>query len=140
MTMRRYLVLLAVMAVAFIFAVIGISNSRGEVRSWISKRYTEQSRDPDGGLVFRSDRKASDVVIAITDRWEPAQRHNDSEGWYLRYSDDLIAVTNVPGGSLIYVDDPETGYGRWFGSVGGRFGTYRGQAESFRGGGPGSGK
>jgi hypothetical protein len=52
----------------------------------------------------------------------------------------MVVVVPMKGGSRIYVDDAKSGYRRWYGHVGGWFGTYSGPAEGLRGGGPGTGK
>ena len=43
-------------------------------------------------------------------------------------------------GSRIYVDDQRQGYNRWYPYIGGRWGTFSGPGETFRGGGPAAGK
>jgi Domain of unknown function (DUF4247) len=115
--------------------------SAGSVRSWIGGRYTQVS-STDGGrsAVYSSPKHPSAVAEEIADRWKPAQRLNDPSGFFLRYSDAVVAVTQSANSSRIYVDDPSRGYARWFPYVGGYWGTYSGPAETFRGGGPGAGK
>ena len=71
----------------------------------------------------------------------PADRLNDSYGYFLRYRDDYVVVTSDgAGGSRIFVDDEEEGYRHWYGHVGGYWGTYSSPSEDNRGGGPGAGK
>ncbi|QDY79537.1 DUF4247 domain-containing protein [Streptomyces qinzhouensis] len=58
---------------------------------------------------------------------------------YLRYDDDIVAVTRQPRGSLIEIQDYRSGYSRWHHHL--RTSSWPDPAtQSFRGGGPGSGK
>ncbi len=112
----------------------------GSPREYVHDNYRLVSRDGDSAR-YSSPRAASRVVGEIAGRWKPYDRHNDPSGYYLRYSDDVIAVTPAAtGGSTIWVDDADRGYTRWYGHVGGWWGTYSGPAEGTRGGGPGAGK
>ena len=80
------------------------------------------------------------VYDDLVGRARPADTLADAGGYYLRYRNDIVAITGGPSGSRIYVDDERQGYNRWFGHVGGFWGTFGGAGETFRGGGPGSGK
>jgi type II secretory pathway pseudopilin PulG len=137
---RAYLGVIVVLSILAVVALTVLTTSRGDVRRWMGDNYTLVEQTGDRSAIYGSDESASTVVRRIAGRWEPGARHNDSEGWYLRYDDAIVVVTNSANGALIYVDDPTTGYQRWFTHIGGRFGTYSGPAEAFRGGGPGSGK
>ena len=127
-----------------VFGGVGLAallSSGGSARGWVGDRYTRVSSAADGrSVVYSSPKRASVVATEIADRWTPAQRLNDPSGFFLRYSDTVVAVTPSGGGSRIYVDDAERGYARWFPYLGGFWGTYSGPAETFRGGGPGAGK
>jgi hypothetical protein len=138
--LRVYLAVIVVLSALVVAMLVSLAASSGGARRWIDDRYEVVERTGDRSTVYRSDKSASTAIRQITDRWTPAARHNDSEGWYLRYDDSIVAVTISGSSALIYVDDPATGYRRWFTHIGGRFGSYSGPAESFRGGGPGSGK
>ena len=99
------------------------------------------SQDGGRSKEYASADPPSEVVSSISDRWPPADRVNDASGFFLRYRNDIVAVmSNGAGGSKIFVDDEEEGYRHWYGYVGGYWGTYSSQAETGRGGGPGSGK
>ena len=82
------------------------------------------------------------MAASIAGKWKPAERLADPSGYFLRYRNDIVAVTAAPegGGSRIFVDEERRGYARWYPYVGGYWGTYSGPGEGFRGGGPGAGK
>ena len=111
-------------------------------RDFLTDNYTLVSSQNGGrSREYSSPKPPSEVVAAISRRWEPAERVNDPAGYFLRYRDDIVAVVpDGSGGSRIYVDDEEEGYRHWYGHVGGYWGTYSSQAEDGRGGGPGAGK
>jgi Domain of unknown function (DUF4247) len=129
----------AIASVAFVVALV-FSFRTGGVEKFISGKYTLVSRANTRSAVYSSTKPASTVFKEIIKQWKPGSRHNDAQGWYLRYSDAIVVVTPATGGSRIFVDEARTGYRRWYTHVGGRFGTYSGPAEGFRGGGPGAGK
>jgi hypothetical protein len=129
----------AIASVVFVIALV-LSFRTGGVEKYISNKYKLVSRTNARSAVYSSTQPASTVFKDIIKQWKPGTRHNDAQGWYLRYSNAIVVVTPVTGGSRIYVDDATTGYRRWYTHVGGRFGTYSGPAEGIRGGGPGTGK
>ena len=140
MSKRAQLLLGAVLALAGIVGVVLLFTVRsGTPRSYIDDHYALVSRQGDSA-VYSSPKPASAVVKEISGRWSPADRVVDPSGYFLRYSDDMVAVSPQGTGSRIYVDDEDRGYTRWFPYVGGVWGTSSGRAEGFRGGGPGAGK
>lgn len=145
MSRRSQLIGAAILAGLGILIVLGmVFLSEGSVREYVAERYTRTSSDDPalaGALVYTSTRSAAVVTNEITSAWKPADRHTDPAGYFLRYRDDIIAVSpTASGGSRIVVDDGDRGYTRWYGFVGGYWGTYSGPAEGLRGGGPGAGK
>ncbi len=97
----------------------------------------------DGGRSreYTSSDSPSRVVAAMTSRWKPADHLSNPSGHFLRYRDDYVVITpDGAGGSRIYVDDEEEGYRRWYGHVGGHWGTQSSPSEDVRGRGPGAGK
>jgi len=93
--------------------------------------------------VYTSTRPPGDVAHSIASAWKPAERINDPGGYFLRYNSAIVAVTAAgagQAGSKIYVDDQRQGYNRWYPYIGGRWGTFSGPGETFRGGGPAAGK
>jgi hypothetical protein len=116
--------------------------TRGSVRDHLRDRYT-LVRSTDGGrsIEYASDDRPSAVAAAIAGKWKPAERLADPSGYFLRYRNDIVAITAAAGGgSRIFVDEERRGYTRWYPYVGGYWGTYSGPGEGFRGGGPGAGK
>jgi hypothetical protein len=116
--------------------------TQGSVRDHLKERYTLVSTT-DGGrsAVYSAEAGPSAVAASIASAWKPADRRSDPSGFFLRYRDDIVAVTPGPdGGSRIHIDPERRAYARWYPYVGGYWGTYSGPGESFRGGGPGAGK
>ena len=132
-------VLLVVGALALGAVVLG---TRGTLREHLRDRYT-LVRTTDGGrsAEYTSNDKPSAVAASIAGKWKPAERLSDPSGFFLRYRNDIVAVTAAEGGgSRIHVDEERRGYTRWYPYIGGYWGTYSGPGEGFRGGGPGAGK
>ena len=144
MSWRTHLIGAVVLTVVGALALSAvILGSRGTLRDHLRENYT-LVRTTDGGrsIEYTSDRKPSAVAASIADEWKPAERLADPSGYFLRYRNDIVAVTSATegGGSRIFVDEERRGYTRWYPYVGGYWGTYSGPAEGFRGGGPGAGK
>lgn len=128
-----------------IIGIVGLFACNQSVEGWLADRCKRDGteRDPNGNRAqtFRCEDAAGKVAADLGDAHEPAERRSTPEGHFLRYSDDMVGI--VPGeggGSTAYVSDERNGYGFFFPYVGGWWGTYRGPAEGFRGGGPGAGK
>jgi hypothetical protein len=139
---RRSLVLVAVVLVLAGIAGIVALSQRGSVRSHVLRTYDVVSRDGDS-YVLRSSDDVTTTAGDIARAWKPAERVVDPGGTFLRYSDDIVAVTPRPqGGSTVYLDDEDRGYYRWFPYVVGFWGRggSGGLIGGTRGGGPGTGK
>ena len=76
----------------------------------------------------------------ISRAWSPAGRYADGSGVYLRYSNDSVVLRPNGAGTLILVEGLRTAYNRYAGTVGGSGWVGRGDGNSGRGGGPGTGK
>ena len=127
---------------ALALVILLATTGRGSVRDHVADRYRLVATQ-DGGRSreYASPDPPSRVVDSIAGRWKPADRINDSAGYFLRYRDDYVVVSSDgAGGSRIFVDDEEEGYRHWYGFVGGSWGTFSGPAEANRGRGPGAGK
>lgn len=143
MSWRNHLVGAIALLVVGALAMTGVVlSTRGSLRDHLRDRYTLVSTTEGGrSLEFSSDAVPSAVAASIAGEWKPAERLADPSGYFLRYRNDIIAVTAAEGGgSRIYVDEERRGYGRWYPYIGGYWGTYSGPGEGFRGGGPGAGK
>lgn len=137
-------------AVVGLVAVVGLFvGGGGGVRSHLADTYTRApvsgtDAGTGGGspsVVYTSPDPPAKVASRIAGAWKPAERINDPGGYFLRYRNEIVAVTSAAGGgSRIFVDDEDRGYARWYPYIGGRWGTFSGRGETFRGGGPGAGK
>ena len=139
---RRGLGLLAlVLVVAGIAGIVALTQ-RGSVRSHVLRTYDVVEQDGDS-YVLRSPDTVTRTAADISDAWKPAERLVDPGGTFLRYADDIVAVTpRAEGGSTVYLDDEDRGYDRWFPYVVGFWGVggSGGPVGGTRGGGPGTGK
>lgn len=118
--------------IVLLFAILGGSG----IRSYLDDNYRRVSG---GGssIVYTSDEKPSAVYESVRSAVTPADVQTDPEGYFLRYSDDIVGITASGSGSRIYLDDERHGYAHWFPFVAGVWGTGGGLGESVRGGGPG---
>lgn len=139
MSRRAKLLVAGGVAIVGIVALVVALSRTGGVRGYLADHYTRVSGSGDS-VVYRSPNAPRTVYDDIRSRRRPADALVRPSGYYLRYPDDIVAVTRSGGGSRIYLDDEDRGYARWFPIVGGFWGTFRGPGEGFRGGGPGSGK
>ena len=133
--------------IALVLVVAGIGgifalSQRGSVREHVLATYEVVEFEGDS-YTLHSDDTVSRTAADIRSAWKPAEELVDPGGTFLRYSDDIVAVTPDPdGGSTVYLDDEERGYNRWFPYVVGfwGFGGSGGPVGGTRGGGPGAGK
>lgn len=142
MSRRWLLVGSTALALLGVTGLVAIFRGPGSLRSHLRGNYALVSSEDSGrSLVFASPDSPPTTAQRITSRWKPADQINDPGGLFLRYRDDIVMVTSDGGsGSRIHVDDDRSGYARWYPYVGGTWGTFSGRGETFRGGGPGSGK
>ncbi len=141
MSGRSAKLLALVLVVAGIAGIVALTQ-RGSVRSHVLKTYDVVSQDGDS-YVLRSSENVTRTAQDIKDAWKPAEELVDPGGTFLRYSDDIVAVTpRAEGGSTVHLDDEDRGYDRWFPYVVGfwGFGGSGGPVGGTRGGGPGAGK
>lgn len=126
--------------------LIGLLTSRSSVRDYIAHHY---AKAPAGAVagggarshVYAAPSAPSATAARIASAWKPAQESDQANGTFLRYQSAIVGVVpDGKGGSLITVDEPRDGYVRWFPNLGGTWGTASGRGETFRGGGPGTGK
>jgi hypothetical protein len=126
-------------------ALLGVLfGTRGSVRDHIAGKYQRVAAESQGrSVVYTSTQPPGAVAKSIASAWKPAERINDPGGYFLRYRSAIVAITAAAAGqagSRIYVDDQRQGYNRWYPYIGGRWGTFSGPGETFRGGGPAAGK
>ena len=141
MSGRSLKVLALVLVVAGIAGIVALTQ-RGSVRAHVLRTYDVVSQDGDS-YTLRSAETVTRTAADIKRAWKPAEELVDPGGTFLRYSDDIVAVTpRAEGGSTVYLDDEDRGYNRWFPYVVGfwGFGGSGGPVGGTRGGGPGAGK
>ena len=141
MSGRGLKLLALVLVVAGIAGIVALTQ-RGSVRSYLLRTYDVVSQDGDS-YVLRSPDNVTRTAADISSAWKPAERVVDPGGTFLRYSDDIVAVTpRAEGGSTVHLDDEDRGYNRWFPYVVGFWGVggSGGPVGGTRGGGPGTGK
>ena len=135
---RGVLIALA-LAIGLVLLLVALV-TRGGPREYLTDRYEVQSRDGDS-VVLLSPLSASETATDLREEWKPAQEVTDPAGFFLRYSNLIVAVTpRAEGGSTVYLDDERRGYVHWFPFIGGYWGTGGGGIGGTRGGGPGAGK
>jgi hypothetical protein len=130
-----------VLVLAGIAGIVALTQ-RGSVRQHVIKTYDVVEQDGDS-YTLRSSKGVTATAADIKSAWKPAEELVDPGGTFLRYSDDIVAVTpRAEGGSTVYLDDEDRGYNRWFPYVVGfwGFGGSGGPIGGTRGGGPGAGK
>ncbi|MFD1832051.1 DUF4247 domain-containing protein [Streptomyces desertarenae] len=100
---------------------------------WIRQQYDATG----AGYVDRSDpvRRVADEIDGHT---SAQGRHADGDMVFLRYRDDIVAISPRRDGSLIEIDDYRSGHRRWKSRIGSVWPDP--DSAAFRGGGPGSGK
>lgn len=131
------------LGVAGLFWVFG---SRDSVRGYLDNtcRYGGVARDPGNHRARQYDcpKPPKEMIVSLRKAHKPADQRVTTAGTFLRYSNDMVGITaaDKPDRSTAYLADERGGYGFFFPFVGGFWGSYRGPAEGFRGGGPAGGK
>ncbi|GAA2991289.1 DUF4247 domain-containing protein [Streptomyces fulvorobeus] len=132
-TVRRIsLVFLATVALAACSR--GSDGSNDVPSGWIRSQYGGNSS---AGYVDRRD-ATSTVAKEITGHSSAKGRTSKGDMVFLRYRNDIVAITPYQGGSRIEIDDYRTGYHRWKPHL--RSVWPHPDSDAFRGGGPGTGK
>jgi len=142
--MRRiwYLVAGCLATVGLLIGGISACSGSFSPRSYVAKHYQRAAARDIGAdaRAYTSTKSPTRVADEISRAWSPAGRYADGSGIYLRYSDDSVVLKPNGGGTLILVERLRTAYNRYSGTVGGNGWVGRGDGNSVRGGGPGSGK
>ncbi|GGT27933.1 DUF4247 domain-containing protein [Streptomyces chromofuscus] len=130
-TARRIGVLF--LTTAALAACSGDSGGNAVPSGWIRQEY----RAGGGSYLDRSD-PVTTVASEIEKHTAPQDRTSSGRMVFLRYRDDIVAVSPYLGGSRIEIDDYRGGYHRWRPHLSSVWPDP--DSDSFRGGGPGSGK
>ncbi len=123
--------------------MIAACSRNADVRKYVRSAYPDcrdTSTPPD--FTCRSPHRtvratADDIARHV----KPADTLVQPTATFLRYRDTMVSVTSAQDGAItVGVEDAARGYRNHYGYVGGWWGRYSGPGETFRGGGPGSGK
>ncbi|ASU77260.1 DUF4247 domain-containing protein [Actinopolyspora erythraea] len=129
---------------ALLIAMVTIFSTGTGPRAYVAKNYTRavhlDKPGDDDNKAYTSRLKPSTVVDDITDSWEPISQYARGSGVYLRYSEDAVIVQPRDRGSVIHVMELDEAYNHYHHVVGGVWGWGGPRGQTFRGGGPGSGK
>lgn len=97
-------------AVAALVAMLVVAGCGSSVRNHISDHYEFHDRR-NGVETYHSPDPVGRTVAAIVARDRPVARAADGGFEYLRYNDDIVAVSAAPrGGSIITVEDLQDRY------------------------------
>jgi hypothetical protein len=142
--MRRiwYVMAASLGAIGLIIGGFTVFSGSFSPRSYVSSHYQRAaSRDIGGDArAYTSTKSPTRVADEVSGAWSPAGRYADGSGVYLRYSNDSVVLKPNGTGTLILVEGLRTAYRRYSGVVGGSGWVGRGDGNSGRGGGPGTGK
>lgn len=130
--------------VALIVAVLAVFSGGSGPRGYVSAHYQRAPALDIGGsrddAAYTSPKPVPVVAREITSRRRPQSQHTDASGVYLRYSDDAVVIQPRGTGSVIHLMDADRAYRHYHSHLGGVWGWAGHRGETFRGGGPGSGK
>ena len=123
---------------------------RGTVRSYVQSHYACTPQRGGRRIVCRAGTDPVTTANRINRSFRAASRRVVPAGVFLRYRHDMVAVTPSGRGSSIVVENDRDAYRSNYNYIGGYWGGYSrrdpfpgrpgGAGETFRGGGPGTGK
>ncbi|WP_336085637.1 DUF4247 domain-containing protein [Nocardia sp. SSK8] len=143
MNRTRWIVagILATVAVIITAFIVVLVTGAEDPREFVAEKY-QRSRALDqanNGIAFTTTGTPAAVAAAIAKATDPRDRRNTGDNHYLRFADDLIAVSPHAGGSLILVDSLANGVRRHHSHVTSYGWTSGSAAGDYRGGGSDSG-
>lgn len=135
-------------ALALIIALVTIFSSGTGPRGYVANHYDRAPsldiRGDDDNKAYTSRRRPTVVANDIAEAWDPITQLVRGSGIYLRYNEDAVIVQprgrTDTNGSVIHVMDVDEAYRHYHHVVAGFWGWTGPHGQSFRGGGPGSGK
>ncbi|MEU9335705.1 DUF4247 domain-containing protein [Streptomyces sp. NPDC048290] len=135
---RRLAVALLVMGA--VTACSGDGDGDGAQHNAVPRQWIQDQYPAGPGATGYRDTANGPATVAeeINGRASAADRSTGGRTVYLRYRDDIVAVTPQGRGSLIEIADYRSGYRRWSTNLPNHW--PHPDSDSFRGGGPGSGK
>lgn len=144
--MKKFWFLFAGIAVflTLIIALVTVFAGGSGPRGYVADNYERASHldlsGDDDNRAYTSPKPPTTVAREITAKFRPLSQHADGSGVYLRYSEDAVVIQPRGSGSVIHVLDVDDAYRRYHTFIGGSWGYTGAAGESFRGGGPGTGK
>ncbi|MCX2733693.1 DUF4247 domain-containing protein [Saccharopolyspora sp. NFXS83] len=134
------IVVVIALAIALIAIFGGGSGPRGYVAGHYHRASSLDIRGDSDNKAYTSPKPVPVVAREITSRWRPQSQQTDASGVYLRYSDDAVIIQPRAAGSVIHVMDVDRAYRHYHSHVSHGWGGLGTRGETFRGGGPGTGK
>ncbi|NYI04549.1 DUF4247 domain-containing protein [Allostreptomyces psammosilenae] len=126
----------ALVAVTLLTGCSGGDADDDAPRDWIAEQY----RSSDGDYLDEVDAPARVASEIENHRSARGRIDSDTDDMvFLRYEDDIVALSPYGSGSRIEIEDYATGYRRWNSHVS-TWPVPGSHDDEFRGGGPGSGK
>ena len=133
-----------VLVIALVIAAFAVFAGGSDARGYVAGNYQRAtSLDIPGdrdNKAYTTPKAVPVVAHEITSRWRPQAQQTDSSGVYLRYSDDAVIIQPRGTGSVVHVMDADRAYRHYHSHVGSVWGWSSTRGETFRGGGPGTGK
>ncbi|MBC7302313.1 MAG: DUF4247 domain-containing protein [Nocardia sp.] len=143
MNRTRWIVasLVAVVAVIVAVVVVVVVTRDEDPREFVAEKYrrAQQLDQANNGLAFLATAAPAAVAAAIAKATDPRDKRNTGDNHYLRFDDDLVAVSPHAGGSLVLVDNVSNGTRRHHAHVSGYGWTSGSAAGDYRGGGSDNG-
>ncbi|WP_170112227.1 DUF4247 domain-containing protein [Nocardia fluminea] len=133
--------LVAVVSVVVAVVVVVVLTRDEDPRDFVAEKYrrAQQLDQANNGLAYLATAAPAAVAATIAKATDPRDRRNTGDNHYLRFDNDLIAVSPHAGGSLVLVDSYANGTRRHHAHTSGYGWTSGSAAGDYRGGGSDNG-
>lgn len=143
MNRTRWIIASLVTVVAVIVAVIVVVvvTHDEDPREFVAEKYrrAQQLDQTNNGLAYLAAATPAAVAATIAKATDPRDKRNTGDNHYLRFDNDLVAVSPHAGGALVLVDSLSNGTRRHHSHVSGYGWTSGSAAGDYRGGGSDNG-
>jgi len=123
--------------------MIAACNRSTDVRAYVKSAYTDcrETDTPPDLRCTSPHRTVRATADDIAGHVKPVDRLIQPTATFLRYQRQIVAITVADADRVtVTVEDAERAYRNHYGYIAGWWGRYTGPGDTFRGGGPGSGK